>query len=177
MCACNSEWTLIPYYHNSEVASTYYEHYQGRRLPDEHAPFKLSSRDTEKDENLGPRNLAYFAKEIESFDKRRHWTQHNFAFYSSTLYLPGFQDVAYSNSEHSRLYGIIRSRLCRQGKYNKMCSEEAACSKMPCGLMSIKYRAMSTELEAPAKFLVKSELFSLQFGGLQKAASHDSHLT
>lgn len=64
MCACNSEWTLIPYYHNSEVASTYYEHYQGRRLPDEHAPFKLSSRDTEKDENLGPRNLAYFAKEI-----------------------------------------------------------------------------------------------------------------
>ena len=64
MCACNSEWTLRPYHHNSEVASTYYEHYQGRRLTDEHAPFKLLSRDPEKDENLGPRNLAYFAKEI-----------------------------------------------------------------------------------------------------------------
>ena len=43
--------------------------------------------------------------------------------------------------------------------------------------MSIKCQAMSTELEAPAKFLVKSELFSLQFGGLQKATSHDPHLT
>lgn len=42
------DWTLIPYYLNSEVASTYYRHYQGRRLPDEHSPFKLSSRDTEK---------------------------------------------------------------------------------------------------------------------------------
>ena len=54
----------MPYYRNSEVASPYYEHEQGRRLTDENAPFKLLSRDTEKDENLGPRNLAYFAKEI-----------------------------------------------------------------------------------------------------------------
>lgn len=33
-----------------------------------------------------------------SFDKRRHWAQHNFASYASILYLLGFQDVAYSNS-------------------------------------------------------------------------------
>lgn len=63
-CACNSGCTLMPHYHNSEVASTYYESYQGRRLTDESNPFKFMSRDTEQDENLGQRNLAYFAKGI-----------------------------------------------------------------------------------------------------------------
>ena len=48
---------------------------------------------------------------------------------------------------------------------------------MPCGLMSVKCQAISTELEAPAKFLIKSELISLQFGGLQKGTSRDPHLT
>lgn len=64
-CACNSGCTLMPHYHNSEVASIYYESYQGRRLTDESNPFKFMSRDTEQDENLGQRNLRnYFAKGI-----------------------------------------------------------------------------------------------------------------
>lgn len=47
-----------------------------------------------------------------------------------------FKGLHHLFTEHSRLYGIIRSRLCRQGKYNKMCSEEAACSKVRLSLIT-----------------------------------------
>ena len=47
-----------------------------------------------------------------------------------------FKGLHHLFTEHSRLYGIIRSWLCRQGKYNKMCSEEAACSKVRLSLIT-----------------------------------------
>lgn len=47
-----------------------------------------------------------------------------------------FKGLHHLFTEHSRLYGTIHSWLCRQGKYNKMCSEEAACSKVRLSLIT-----------------------------------------
>lgn len=47
-----------------------------------------------------------------------------------------FKGLYHLFSEYSRLYSIIRYWLYRQGKYNKMFSEEAACSKVRLSLIT-----------------------------------------
>lgn len=47
-----------------------------------------------------------------------------------------FKSLYHLLTEHSRLYSIICYWLCRQGKYNKMFSEEAACSRVRLSLIT-----------------------------------------